>query len=198
MKFRTLHELGHTEREVTLIDNEATSGEHNPHLSGTEIVLVPHPSDDVNDPLRLPQWRKWAAFLNICLLTFMTCFWLGGLAPAFYPLSIEFNVNTADASGLLVWPVLSAGLSVCTLFVLISAKHMLTSDRQNFFWVPSAEYLGRRPVFLAGALGLFVCEIWSATSTTFNGLLASRVVGAFMGSCTEALGALIVNVSTKP
>lgn len=58
MKFRTLHELGHTEREVTLIDNEATSGEHNPHLSGTEIVLVPHPSDDVNDPLRLPQWRK--------------------------------------------------------------------------------------------------------------------------------------------
>ncbi|KEF51967.1 uncharacterized protein A1O9_11957 [Exophiala aquamarina CBS 119918] len=174
MKFRTLRELGHTEQEVTLIDSPATQDEHNPRLIGTDIVLVPHPSNDINDPLRLPQWKKWAAFLNICMLTFMTCFWLGGLSPAFYLLSLEFNVTMADASGLLVWPVLSAGLC-------------------NFFWVPFAEYLGRRPVFLVGSLGLFVCEVWSATSASFNSLLASRVVGAFMGSCTEAMGALIVN-----
>ncbi|KAJ9606384.1 hypothetical protein H2200_009345 [Cladophialophora chaetospira] len=174
MKFRTLHELGHEEREVTIIDNPDTLGEHNPHLKGTDIVLVPRPSNDVNDPLRLPQWKKWAAFLNVCLLTFMTCFWLGGLAPAFYILSQEFNVSMASASNLLIWPVLSAGLC-------------------NFFWVPMAEYMGRRPVFLIGSLGMFVCEIWSATSTSFDSLLASRIVGAFMGSCTEALGALIVN-----
>jgi MFS family permease len=66
---------------------------------------------------------------------------------------------------------------------------------QNFFWVPMAEWLGRRPVFLAGSLGLFICEIWSAVSPSFNSLLASRIVGAFMGSCTEALGAVVVNVS---
>lgn len=115
MKFRTLHELGHDEREVTLIDDPTTQGEHNPRLRSTDIVLVPHPSNDINDPLRLPQWKKWVAFLNVCLLTFMTCFWLGGLSPAFYLLSLEFNVSTADASGLLVWPVLSAGLCVSTI-----------------------------------------------------------------------------------
>jgi hypothetical protein len=112
MKFIALCELGHPEREVTLIDNSETQSEHRPHLKGTDIILVPHPSSDVNDPLRLPQWQKWAAFMNVCLLTFMTCFWLGGLSPAFYLLSQEFNVSMASASNLLIWPVLSAGLCV--------------------------------------------------------------------------------------
>lgn len=40
----------------------------------------------------------------------------------------------------------------------------------------------------------FCCIIWSAVSTNFQSLLASRVVGAFAGSSTEALGAAIVNV----
>ena len=41
---------------------------------------------------------------------------------------------------------------------------------------------------------MFACEIWSAKSPTYQSLLASRVVGTFFGACTEALGAVVVNV----
>ena len=71
----------------------------------------------------------------------------------------------------------------------------LTIHAQNFFWTPTAEYLGRRPVFLVGSLVMFACEIWSAASPNYQNLLASRTIGAFAGSCTEAMGALLVNVS---
>ncbi|KAJ9626697.1 hypothetical protein H2204_009967 [Knufia peltigerae] len=174
MKFRTLHELGHDEREVTLIDNPETVGEHHPHLRGTNVVLVPHPSSDVNDPLRMPSWKKWAAFINVCILTFMTTAWVGGITPSLFVLSVEFKVDVSRATGLLTWPVLAAG--IC-----------------NFFWTPTSEYLGRRPVFLVASVLLFACEIWAATSPNLDNLLASRVIGAFAGSCTESMGALIVN-----
>ncbi|KEF52471.1 uncharacterized protein A1O9_11313 [Exophiala aquamarina CBS 119918] len=37
---------------------------------------------------------------------------------------------------------------------------------------------------------MFACEIWSAASPYYANLLASRTIGAFFGSCTEAMGAL--------
>ncbi len=112
MQFRTLHELGHDERDVTLIDSTHDGTEDSPHLRDTDVVLVPHPSNDVNDPLRFPQWKKWAAFINVCVLTFMTTAWIGGLYPAFYVLSQKFNITLAESTNLLIWPVLSAGLGV--------------------------------------------------------------------------------------
>lgn len=60
-------------------------------------------------------------------------------------------------------------------------------------WVPLANYLGKRPVFVFANLLLAVCYIWGATATTFDSLLWSNIVGAFAGSSTEALGAAMVN-----
>lgn len=112
MKLRTLHELGHDEREVTLIDTDEHTAELNIHLENTDIALVPRPSNDPNDPLRFPQWKKWAAFANVCVLTFMTTAWIGGLSPAFYLLTQQLNISPGKAGGLLIWPILSAGLCV--------------------------------------------------------------------------------------
>lgn len=47
------------------------------------------------------------------------------------------------------------------------------------------------------SLLLFCCIIWSALSQSFSNLLASRIVAAFAGSSTEALGAAIVSVSVS-
>lgn len=112
MKFRTLDELCHHEQAVTLVEPQAQS-EHSPHLRGTDIVLVPHPSNDVNDPLRFPVWKKYIIFSNTICLTFVCNFWLGGLAPAFYILGKEFQINTSQSTGLITFPLLAAGLCVC-------------------------------------------------------------------------------------
>lgn len=41
---------------------------------------------------------------------------------------------------------------------------------------------------------MFMCEIWAGLATSYKSLLAARAIGAFCGACTEALGAVVVNV----
>ncbi|KAH8882511.1 MFS general substrate transporter [Thozetella sp. PMI_491] len=117
---------------------------------------------------------KHVAFFSICAFTFLTNYAIGGLAPAFYLLSIEFNKTPSETSDLLLWPILVLGVF-------------------NFFWVPVANYFGKRPVFVFASLLLCVCYIWGACADSFNSLLWSNIVAAFAGSSTEALGASIVN-----
>jgi MFS family permease len=63
----------------------------------------------------------------------------------------------------------------------------------NFFWIPLAAYIGKRPVFLIACTTVFVCAIWGACAKSFNSLLASTIVGGFGGGASEAVGAAIVN-----
>ncbi|KAJ9660984.1 hypothetical protein H2201_006712 [Coniosporium apollinis] len=79
-----------------------------------------------------------------------------------------------ETSELLLWPILVLGVF-------------------NFFWVPMANYFGKRPVFVFASLLLCVCYVWGAAAKSFNSLLWSNIVAAFAGSSTEALGAAIVN-----
>ena len=166
MRLHTLHELDKTEGTVQLrkAGDEASS-----------LVLVPRPSpNDPNDPLRWPRWKKNVAFLSVCAFTFLTNYGIGGLAPAFYILSLEFDKTVTETSDLLLWPILVLGVF-------------------NFFWVPIANYFGKRPVFVLASGLLCVCFIWGAVAKSFNSLLWSNIIAAFAGSSTEALGASIVN-----
>jgi len=65
----------------------------------------------------------------------------------------------------------------------------------NFFWVPMANFIGKRPVFVFASGLLCVSSVWGAVATSFQSLLWSNIIAAFAGSSTEALGVAIVNVS---
>ncbi len=168
MPLHTLHDLDPTAGTVQL---RVAS----PSSSTTSLLLFPPPSPtDPNDPLRWPRWKKHTAFLSVCAFTFLTNYGIGGLAPAFYLLSQEFDKSMAQTSELLLWPILVLGVF-------------------NFFWVPVANYFGKRPVFVFCSGLLCVCFLWGAVAGSFESLLWSNVVAAFAGSSTEALGASIVN-----
>jgi hypothetical protein len=142
-------------------------------------ILFPAPSaTDPNDPLRWPTYKKHIAFASICAFTFLTNFAIGGLAPAFYILSLEFDKSMTETSHLLTYPILVLGAF-------------------NFFWVPMANFFGKRPVFVFASGLLCACYVWGAAATSFESLLWSNIIAAFAGSSTEALGAAIVNVSTS-
>jgi MFS family permease len=168
MKLHNLKELDKTEGTVQL----RTGGSVDDPSS---ILLFPRPSlTDPNDPLRWPTWKKHVAFGSVCAFTFLTNYAIGGLAPAFYILSLEFNKTMTETSDLLLWPILVLGVF-------------------NFFWVPMANYFGKRPVFVFASGLLCVCYIWGAAANSFRSLLWSNIIAAFAGSSTEALGASIVN-----
>lgn len=84
-----------------------------------------------------------------------------------------------ETSHLLLWPILVLG-------------------GFNFFWVPLANYFGKRPIFVFASLLLLVSFIWGAVASSFESLLWSNIIAAFAGSSTEALGAAIVGVSPPP
>ncbi|KAF2090075.1 MFS general substrate transporter [Saccharata proteae CBS 121410] len=113
-------------------------------------------------------------FFAVCAFTFLTNYAIGGLAPAFFILSKEFGKSMTETSDLLLWPVLVLGLF-------------------NFFWVPLANYFGKRPVFVCATLVLCVAYIWGAFAHSFESLLWSNILAAAAGSSTEALGAATVN-----
>jgi hypothetical protein len=94
---------------------------HNLHLRGTNVVLVPQPSNDPNDPLRWPTWKKYIAFLNVCVFAGMITGFISGFSPALYLLSLEFKKDLSGTSGLITWPLLVSGLGVS----LVHVKQML-------------------------------------------------------------------------
>ncbi|KAJ6196890.1 major facilitator superfamily domain-containing protein, partial [Bipolaris maydis] len=107
--------------------------------SSSNILLYPQPSPtDPNDPLRWPLWKKHVAFASVCVFTFLTNFGIGGIAPAFYIMSIEFNKTMDEMSHMLTYPILVLGAF-------------------NFFWVPMANYFGKRPVFVLASGLLCLC-----------------------------------------
>jgi MFS family permease len=54
-----------------------------------------------------------------------------------------------------------------------------------------ALYFGKRPAFLVSSFLFFGTIIWSAKATSFESLVAARVLCAFAGSITEGLAAAI-------
>lgn len=79
------------------------------------MILVPQPSSDPNDPLHWSAVKKNVAFLCVCSFTFLTNVSIGGLSPAFFALSLEFDKPITVIAGLLTWCILVLGLAVCLL-----------------------------------------------------------------------------------
>ncbi|KAH8819297.1 major facilitator superfamily domain-containing protein [Xylogone sp. PMI_703] len=169
-RFKTLKDLDETEGTVQLLD----ASQQHQHLAGTSIVLIPQPSNDPNDPLRWPAWKKNMAFAAVCFFSFINNFNIDGPSAGFVEIAMVFNVSLTKTSGLLSWIVLTLGLA-------------------NIFWVPTSAYIGKRPTFLIAMAIEVAATAWSAKATSFNSLLASSVVAAFGGGASEALSAAVIN-----
>jgi hypothetical protein len=118
MRFHSLKELDDSEGNVRLHNDKDAA-----------VILYPAPSlTDPNDPLRWPLWRKHVAFGSVCAFAFLSNYAIGGLAPAFYILSMEFGKSQHQTSELLLWPVLVFGVFVCrTLLHLIQTCILICS-----------------------------------------------------------------------
>ncbi|EJD46874.1 MFS general substrate transporter [Auricularia subglabra TFB-10046 SS5] len=156
-----LDDLHASRRRVHAADSHLKRDKHG-------LVLIPQPSDDPEDPLNWPLWRKNALMLVIC--------YGAGLVGAFGPIIgaglvtvAEDLKTTPDAISKLTGDtVLAIGL-----FLLITA--------------PCSVLWGRRPVFLVGNILLLASSIWSALAADVSSLTAARVIGGCGMAPIEAL-----------
>jgi MFS family permease len=150
----------------------------------SDVVLIPQPTNDPNDPLNWPAWKKAMAFISVGIFSGLGSWTIVGAGPAVVVVMEEFNISlSATLDGLINWCILLIGIGVCHLMFLLM---------KNFIWVPLGLYFGTRPTFLAGCLLLFGTTIWCAASYNWTSLVAARIVGGFAISCGEALPATVV------
>ncbi|KAI1826497.1 major facilitator superfamily transporter [Xylaria intraflava] len=141
------------------------------------IILNPQPSDDPNDPLNWPLWRR-------DLITFilsLTAIFATSLGP----------ILAANTLTLSIWFSLNF-----TFIALLTGYFLLGVGVAGFFVVPSGRIWGKRHLFIAGLLILIATSAWAgAVGHNYTSLLWARIIqgiGAapFEGLVNAAVGDL--------
>ncbi|KIW13988.1 hypothetical protein PV08_06769 [Exophiala spinifera] len=159
-----LSDLGRLDTEIVGVD--PTMLKHDP--SG-KIVLVPQPSDSINDPYNWPKFKK---FMFAATFAY-GCGCVGAVGPllgaGFVPIAEEINVPLSKLisgfqGGLIC--AIAVGSIICNA---LAVKY------------------GKRPIYLATSVGLAVTCFWAAAAKSFPALVAARVVQGFCMAPMEAL-----------
>ncbi|GES57480.1 putative MFS transporter [Aspergillus terreus] len=137
-------------------------------------ALYPVPSEDPNDPLQWPEWKKHVILVIISFFSFLGNCSLVGPSVYIAIYSEEFGVSHAAASGLISYPNLAFGFGSLVL-------------------VPMYLKFGRRPVTLFSMLTFVVGLIGASRATSFSGLMVARVFHGFGSGVCESLPVQIVN-----
>lgn len=144
-------------------------------VENDEVVLIPTPSDDPNDPLNWSRKRKWLQMFCIILYCY------GGSIPGCCIYSITPNI-AADPNVNLSVANITAGTGYSFLFLGLG----------NLFWLPIAQQYGKRPVYLLGMLGVIAFNIWQPWITNNGQWIASKIMNGFFYSTIESLPEITV------
>ncbi|KAF2184138.1 MFS general substrate transporter [Zopfia rhizophila CBS 207.26] len=134
----------------------------------SHIILVPQPTDDPNDPLNWPTWKKDMILCIVGLSAAVVGAYGPMLGPGFIPISAELGISINTLSQSTAWLILTIGLSV-------------------FITNPLAKIIGKRPVYVLAVIFLTVVNIWGAAAKTYTSFLGSRIVGGFAMAPYEIL-----------
>ncbi|KAM3416349.1 hypothetical protein BST61_g7952 [Cercospora zeina] len=140
------------------------------HAGGAETgsVLVPQPSNDVNDPLNWSTpWKLVVAISQLLYVWVLVCSALS-LAPLFPFLGEEFHLNQQQLS-------LLTGLNVITL------------GFANILIVPISNIFGRRPTAIFFGVLVVLTNIWQALASSHQSLLAARACNGVVAATSETI-----------
>lgn len=146
------------------------------HASGknTDIILIPQPSADPNDPLNWPQWQK---DLQLTILGFgATVF-----AACFGPLLVPGTVVISDQFDVSITKVIQLG----------GYQLLVVGATGPFVCAISRKY-GKRPVFLFSGMMGIIGTIIGACANDYHLLLVGRIVQGFATSAFESIVVTVI------
>lgn len=122
------------------------------------VELVPQPSDDAADPLNWPRWKKEVHYATLLLFVALVSVMKTAL----------FAVHSQVATGYAVSYTAAAALTGVPL---------MASAGAGFVCLVASRLWGKRPLYLASAVLLFVGTMWAITVPTksFGQCMAARI-----------------------
>lgn len=133
-----------------------------------EIVLVPTPSADPDDPLNWSRRRKYLSMFCMVLYTLGVGVPTASIFSVLLPISEQTNLSLAD---------LNEGTGYMFLMLGIGC----------LFWQPIALQFGKRPVYLISILGTMAVQIWAPYTKTNGQWIGHKILQGFLGAPIESL-----------
>ncbi|KAJ5061977.1 major facilitator superfamily domain-containing protein [Bipolaris maydis] len=170
------------------LESFGSSRESDKHIEGNALLIdrlgnvrkLSIPSQDPNDPLNFRPREKWAVIFICCWFSLVSLALAGGLGSF---LSVFFNMympqgyDAQHIAYLLTIPNLAIGLG-------------------NYIILPVSMAYGRRPVFLASTIILFVATIGAAVQSDYSSHLATRTLQGLATGASESLLPLMLTEVT--
>ncbi|EXJ87856.1 hypothetical protein A1O1_04783 [Capronia coronata CBS 617.96] len=168
------NKLDHVPGTVLLNDEAAhavviTLGLKHGKGNDAHIVLSPQPSEDPNDPLNWPLWKKELLIAILCLGAMLNAGTNGPLLNASY-FSMAEQINTS-----------------LTTVVLVSGYNLLAAGCSGPFVCAFSRKYGKRPVFIVSTLFDIIGTAVGEAKISYNYLLAARIIQGFSTSAFESL-----------
>ncbi|KAI9670447.1 MAG: hypothetical protein M1829_004770 [Trizodia sp. TS-e1964] len=133
-----------------------------------DIILVPQPSDDPNDPLNWPLWKRDLITCILSLVSVMAATLGPILAANTLTLSLYFERDF-------------------TAVALLTGYHLCGVGVAGVLCVASARFYGKRHLYLLGNLALIAFSVWAGRSTSYNSMLWARLMQGLAVAPFEAL-----------
>ncbi|RSL83960.1 hypothetical protein CEP52_016569 [Fusarium oligoseptatum] len=152
---------------VQLVDLEGRCGVAHAE-DQRDVVLIPAPSNNPDDPLNWSPARKRVFLACICIY----CCGIGIPSAAIYSILVPISADSG-----LTMDALVAG----------TGYMFLTLGWGCLVWQPLAQKFGKRPVYFLSLLGTMGCMIWAPHATTGGQWSANKVLQGFFGAPVESL-----------
>ncbi|KAF2178501.1 MFS transporter-like protein [Zopfia rhizophila CBS 207.26] len=133
---------------------------HDPNLKYDptgKILLVPQPSDDPNDPLNWPLWKRDLIVFVLSLLSVIASTLSPLLAADTVSLALYFRRTITDMA-------------------LLTGYHLMGVGIAGFLFVPSARIWGKRHLYLLGTITVIFSSAWGGgNGKNYKSLLWARI-----------------------
>lgn len=153
---------------VHLVDLEGTM--HAKHAKGgkKDVVLVPAPSSDPDDPLNWTPRRKLLSTVSMGVYTWMVGIASAAIYSVLVPISEDTGLTLSD---------LNAG----------TGYMFLAFGWGCLVWQPLALQYGKRPIYLLSILATMATQIWAPYTTSNGQWIANKILQGFFGAPIESL-----------
>ncbi|KAI1202980.1 major facilitator superfamily domain-containing protein [Nemania serpens] len=144
-----------------------------------EIILIPAPSNDPNDPLNWSQAYKYYIATLVCLAMLVCNFLAAGPTIAIVETAIDF------------FPAEDPRRSVAWVAYFFTST-ALVQGTGNFLWVPLAIKFGRRPVYVISYAVYLAAALWLVFEGRFVGFLLGRILLGLGSGAAETLAPITI------